>query len=115
MSLKKDKGKVLGEVFDDERVRSFLDYQAPAGVSNDFHALEKAYRGMNIDNFVTFLGVFKEAGRDLNATNPDGRHWRKLLVSTGMGWSMWMRLGLRRLSKIARDLWCLRIAGGSCD
>ena len=73
MSLKKDKEKVLGEVFDDERVRSFLDYQAPAGVSNDFHALEKAYRGMNIDNFVTFLGFFKEAGRDLNATNPDGK------------------------------------------
>ena len=29
MSLKKDKEKVLGEVFDDERVKSFLDYQAP--------------------------------------------------------------------------------------
>ena len=40
-------------------------------MNNDFHTLEKAYRGMNIDNFVTFLGFFKEAGRDLNATNPD--------------------------------------------
>ena len=30
MSLKKDKEKVLGEVFDDERVRSFLNYQPPA-------------------------------------------------------------------------------------
>ena len=73
MSLKKDKEKVLGEVFDDERVRSFLNYESPTGVSNDFHTLEKAYRGMNIDNFVTFLGFFKEAGRDLNATNPDGK------------------------------------------
>ena len=35
MSLKKDKQKVLGEVFDDERVRSFLNYEAPTGVSND--------------------------------------------------------------------------------
>jgi len=85
MSLKKDKGKVLGEVFDDERVRSFLDYQAPAGVSNDFHALEKAYRGMNIDNFVTFLGVFKEAGRDLNATNPDGKTLAEVAGEHGHG------------------------------
>jgi hypothetical protein len=73
MSLKKDKQKVLGEVFDDERVKSFLDYQAPNGVSTDFHLLEKAYRGMNIDNFVTFLNFFKEAGYDLNSSNPEGK------------------------------------------
>ena len=85
MSLKKDKEKVLGEVFDDERVRSFLDYQAPAGVSNDFHALEKAYRGMKIDNFVTFLGFFKEAGRDLNATNPDGKTLAEVAGEHGHG------------------------------
>ena len=85
MSLKKDKEKVLGEVFDDERVRSFLGYQAPAGVSNDFHALEKAYRGMNIDNFVTFLGFFKEAGRDLNATNPDGKTLAEVAGEHGHG------------------------------
>ena len=72
MSLKKDKQKVLGEVFDDERVKSFLDYQPPEGVSRDFHLLEKAYRGMNIDNFVSFVDFFKQAGYDLNATNPDG-------------------------------------------
>ena len=72
MSLKKDKQKVLGEVFDDERVKSFLDYQPPAGVSRDFHLLEKAYRGMNIDNFISFIDFFKQAGYDLNATNPEG-------------------------------------------
>jgi hypothetical protein len=37
--LKKDKQKVLGEVFDDARVKSFLDYEAPAGVSTDFQLL----------------------------------------------------------------------------
>jgi len=72
MSLKKDKQKVLGEVFDDERVKSFLDYLPPEGVSRDFHLLEKAYRGMNIDNFVSFVDFFKQAGYDLNATNPNG-------------------------------------------
>jgi ankyrin repeat protein len=73
MSLKKDKQKVLGEVFDDDRVKSFLDFQAPNGISTDYHLLEKAYRGMNIDNFVTFLNFFKQAGYDLNASNPDGK------------------------------------------
>ncbi len=85
MSLKKDKQKVLGEVFDDERVKSFLDYQAPKGVSTDFHLLEKAYRGMNIDNFVTFLNFFKEAGYDLNAANPDDETLKQVAGEHGHG------------------------------
>lgn len=83
--LKKDKQKVLGEVFDDERVKSFLDYQAPKGVSTDYHLLEKAYRGMNIDNFVTFLNFFKQAGYDLNASNPDGRTLMQIADEHGHG------------------------------
>jgi len=85
MSLKKDKEKVLGEVFDDERVKSFLQYEAPAGVSTDFHLLEKTYRGMNIDNFVTFLNFFKEAGHDLNAINPDGKTMVEVASEHGHG------------------------------
>ena len=85
MSLKKDKQKVLGEVFDDERVKSFLNFQAPAGVSTDYHLLEKAYRGMNIDNFVTFLEFFKQAGYDLDATNPDGLTLKQLVGAHGHG------------------------------
>ena len=85
MSLKKDKEKVLGEVFDDERVKSFVEYEAPEGVSTDFHLLEKTYRGMNIDNFVTFLGFFKEAGHDLDATNPDGKTMVEIAAEHGHG------------------------------
>lgn len=72
MSLKKDKQKVLGEHFDDERIKTFLDHEAPAGANVDFHLLEKAYRGMSAENFATFIGFFSAAGRDLNATNSDG-------------------------------------------
>lgn len=72
MALKKDKQKVLGEVFDDERIKTFLDFEAPEGVNPDFHLLEKAYRGMKAENFATFLKFFREAGHDINATNPDG-------------------------------------------
>ena len=85
MSLKKDKEKVLGEVFDDARVKSFLDYQAPTGISTDFHLLEKAYRGMNIANFVTFLNFFTEAGHDLNATNPEGQTLAEVANEHGHG------------------------------
>jgi hypothetical protein len=58
MTIKKDKQKILGEVFDDERVKSFLSHLPPEDVDPDFHLLEKAYRSMNIDNFVTFLDFF---------------------------------------------------------
>ncbi|PCJ93765.1 MAG: hypothetical protein COA46_01715 [Porticoccaceae bacterium] len=73
MALKKDKQKVLGEVFDDERIKTFLQFEAPKGVNRDFHLLEKAYRGMNIENFDTFLTFFLEEGRDINAQNPEGK------------------------------------------
>lgn len=73
MSLKKDKQKVLGEVFDDERIKTFLNFEAPEGVDRDFHLLEKAYRGMKAENFNTFLTFFNEAGHNINATNPGGK------------------------------------------
>ena len=71
--MKKDKQKVLGEVFDEDRVRGFLTQDAPAGVSPDFHCLERAYRGMKVENFKSFIGYFVEEGRNLNATNDQGR------------------------------------------
>jgi hypothetical protein len=72
MVLRKDKQKVIGEHFDDDRIRSFLLYQPPEGVNADFHVLEKAYRGMIPENFATFVKFFVEAGRDINATDPGG-------------------------------------------
>ncbi|WP_439133170.1 PA4642 family protein [Pseudomaricurvus sp.] len=73
MSLKKDKQKVLGEVFDDERIKTFLEIQPYGDMNADFHMLEKAYRGMNVDNFETFVKFFQEGGRDINATNEAGK------------------------------------------
>ena len=73
MVLKKDKQKVLGEVFDDDRLKTFFNIQPPEGVDANFHILEKAYRGMGEDNFATFVRFYVEDGRDINATNPDGK------------------------------------------
>ncbi|AQQ67000.1 PA4642 family protein [Microbulbifer agarilyticus] len=73
MSLKKDKQKVLGEVFDDARIAGFLEGEAPEGFNRDFYLLERAYRGMKAENFETFVRLFKEQGLDLNSQSPEGQ------------------------------------------
>ncbi|GMU45946.1 MAG: hypothetical protein AMXMBFR26_07280 [Porticoccaceae bacterium] len=73
MALKKDKKQVIGEVFDEDRLRTFLDVQPPTGVDADYHVLERAYRGMGAENFATFVELFVAAGRDLRARNPAGQ------------------------------------------
>lgn len=72
MSLKKDKKKVLGESFSDERIRTFLHIIPYGGLSRDYCMLERAYRSMISDNFATFVRFFVEEGFDINATNLDG-------------------------------------------
>jgi hypothetical protein len=71
--MKKDKEKVLDEVWTEARVREFLDSEPKAGTNRDFHALLKAYQSMRADDFELFIGMFLEAGRDLNATDKSGR------------------------------------------
>lgn len=73
MSLRKDKKKVLGETFDDERIKGFLNRTAPAGVALDYHLLENAYRGMHEENFSTFLKFFVAAGFNINTQSPQGK------------------------------------------
>ena len=80
MALKKDKVQVIGEVFDEDRLRQFLDVQPPAGVDADYHVLEKAYRGMGAENFATFVGLFVAAGRNLQARNPAGQTLAEVLA-----------------------------------
>lgn len=71
--MRKDKEKVLDEVWTEDRVRQFLNVQPPAGANADFHMLEKAYQSMRADDFELFVGMFLEAGHDLNAANASGR------------------------------------------
>jgi hypothetical protein len=64
--------QVTDEIWDDERVISFLDLE-PFGASADFHVLLKAYRGMRPADFGRFLGFFTESGRNLDDTDKQGR------------------------------------------
>ena len=64
---------VTDEVWDDERVRQFLDMEPRGTESADFHVLLRAYRGMRPDDFERFLTFFVQAGRDLDARDRHGR------------------------------------------
>ncbi len=72
--MRPDKAKVVDEVFDDERIRSFLD-KAPLGAepSADFSALLYAYRSMRAEDFARFTEFFVADGRDLSAANRQGQ------------------------------------------
>lgn len=72
MALKKDKQKVLDEVWTEQRVKDFLDVKSADGINEDFHVLLKAYQAMRLENFVEFIDFFIAAGRDINATGPEG-------------------------------------------
>ena len=85
MAILKDKEKVLGEVFDDERIKTFLNFHPPQNVNPDFHLLEKAYRGMNIDNFDTFISLFLEKGYDINAKNGACKSFRTIVSEHSHG------------------------------
>ena len=69
MSLKKDKEKVIDPVWDESRIREFLELQPTSGENADFHRLLKAYQSMRVEDFEQFVEFFKEAGGDIRATN----------------------------------------------
>ncbi len=71
--MKKDKEKVLDEVWTEDRVRSFLEVKSYDASDEDFHMLLKAYQSMRASDFELFIRFFLEQGRDLNAAGPDGR------------------------------------------
>ena len=71
--MKKDKEKVLDEVWTEDHVKSFLNVRAHDGTSDDFHMLLKAYQSMRASDFELFLKFFGEENRDVNARGKDGR------------------------------------------
>ena len=71
--MKKDKEKVLDEVWTEDHVRSFLNVRSHDGTDEDFHMLMKAYQSMRASDFELFVSFFCNENRDLNATGRDGR------------------------------------------
>lgn len=71
--MRKDKAKVVDEVWTEEHVKSYLNVHSYDGTAEDFHMLLKAYQSMREDDFELFVGFFCAEGRDLNAIGRDGR------------------------------------------
>ena len=59
MALKKDKEKVIDPVWGEERIREFLDLQAPIGENADHHKVLKAYQSMRPEDFATFIDFLR--------------------------------------------------------
>ena len=70
--MKKDKEKVLDEVWTEDHVKSFLQVRPHDGSDENFHMLLKAYQSMRADDFELFVGFFTAESRDVNATGMDG-------------------------------------------
>lgn len=77
--MRKDKQKVLDEVWDDDRVKSFLAKTVPSQSGRalpgdpDFYVLRHAYQSMRPSDFARFLSYFAAAGRDVLARDGQGR------------------------------------------
>jgi len=77
--MKKDKQKVTDEVWDDDRVRSFLGKTVPSQSGQpfpgdaDFYVLRHAYQSMRPDDFERFLDYYTADGRDVRARDGKGR------------------------------------------
>jgi len=72
--MRPDKEKVIDELWDDERIESFLNKSLMGDEKNqDFSALLNAYRSMRPGDFERFISRFVALKRDLNAENNDGQ------------------------------------------
>ena len=71
--MRKDKEKVLDEVWTEDRVRSFLKIRSYDEVEEDFHMLLKAYQSMRAEDFAKFVDFFLAEGRRLDSPDPEGR------------------------------------------
>jgi hypothetical protein len=71
--MRKDKPKVVDEVWTEDHVKSFLNVKSYDGTAEDFHMLLKAYQSMKAEDFELFVNFCCEDGRDLSAIGKDGR------------------------------------------
>ena len=83
--MRKDKEKVLDEVWTEDHVRSFLNVRSHDNTAEDFHMLLKAYQSMRAEDFELFVGFFLADKRDINATGLDGRSVLAIVTEHRLG------------------------------
>lgn len=73
--VRRDKEKIIDEVWTDGRVKEFLGTITPSQTGeefkgdHDFYVLLRAYHAMRVEDFEKFLEYFKQDGGNLRATN----------------------------------------------
>ncbi len=66
--MRPDKAKIVDEIWDDDRIESFLRNSPVGDETNvDYGALLIGYRSMRPEDFRRFVEKFLALGRDLNA------------------------------------------------
>lgn len=79
--MRKDKAKVVDEVWTEDHVKSYLNVRSHDGTAEDYHMLIKAYQSMKAEDFELFVDFFRKDGRDLNAVGKDGRTVLEMISS----------------------------------
>ena len=77
--MRKDKKQVIGDEIGDDQIKLFLDFEPVDATSPSLHKLIKAYRGLRIDDFERFLGVFKAEGLDFDGKDEHGNDFVALI------------------------------------
>jgi hypothetical protein len=71
--MKKDKAKVIDDVWTEDHIRSFLTARPHDNSDENFHMLLKAYQSMRAEDFKLFVDFFCAESRPVDATGLDGR------------------------------------------
>jgi len=83
--MRKDKEKVLDEVWTEDHIKTFLSVRPHDGTDEDFHMLHKAYQSMRAEDFAVFVQFFTKQQRDVNAQGRDGRTVLDIVNSHRLG------------------------------
>ena len=91
MATRRDKEKVIDEVWDDDRIRSFLQREpaADAGVHRDHFRLLNAYQSMRVGDFRRFLAALREEDGDLDAPDARGRSAADVIAMSNSRVAAW--------------------------
>jgi hypothetical protein len=71
--MKRDKARVEGELWTEDHLKTYLDFNTYDGTDPDFHCLYRAYTRMNTAAFEQFVALFKAEGRNVEAKNLQGQ------------------------------------------
>ena len=83
--MKKDKEKVVDEVWTEDHVKSFLTVRPFDNTDEDFHMLLKSYQSMRASDFDLFVGFFLAENRNINATGKDGHSVLEIVSEHRLG------------------------------